>query len=100
MATNQAQRVLNWEDGAEISLRLAGGEVVVVANAAGLPTLAEHLLTLAQDGTHLRLEAANGLTEDSASLTLERASELRSDFCQIRDTPGGRGPRTHSHAAL
>lgn len=53
--------------------------IVIEANAAGLRTLAGHLLTLAQDGTpdgtHLHLEEHNGLEEGSASLVLERCDE-------------------------
>ncbi|WP_339133089.1 hypothetical protein WJM95_29185 [Streptomyces sp. f51] len=52
---------------------------MIEANAAGLRTLAGHLLTLAQDGTpdgtHLHLEEHNGLEEGSASLVLERCDE-------------------------
>ncbi|WP_329016809.1 MULTISPECIES: Imm32 family immunity protein [unclassified Streptomyces] len=52
---------------------------MIEANAAGLRTLAGHLLTLAQagtpDGAHLHLEEHNGLEEGSASLVLERCDE-------------------------
>jgi hypothetical protein len=78
--TDGVSRVFDWEDDAEINVRVLGGEVVIEANAAGLRTLASHLLTLAQDGTpdgsHLHLEAANGLAEESVSLILERDEEL------------------------
>ncbi|SEG69581.1 hypothetical protein SAMN05216223_108196 [Actinacidiphila yanglinensis] len=69
-------RVFTWEEGARIEVRDLGGEIVIEANAAGLKTLADHLLTLARDGTpdgaHLHLEDSNGLEAGSASLVLER----------------------------
>lgn len=53
--------------------------MVVEANAAGLKTLAGHLLTLAQDGTpdgtHLHLEEGNGLEAGSVGLVLERCDD-------------------------
>ncbi|MGW1888355.1 Imm32 family immunity protein [Streptomyces sp. NPDC001970] len=74
--TDGVTSVLTWEDGARIEVRNLGGEIVIEANAAGLKTLAGHLLTLAQDGTpdgaHLHLEDNNGLEDGSASLVLER----------------------------
>ncbi|MFD5757830.1 hypothetical protein ACFXI6_37765 [Streptomyces mirabilis] len=45
---------------------------MIEANTAGLRTLADHLLTLAQDGTHLHPEEHNGLEEGSAIMVLER----------------------------
>ncbi|MET8538035.1 hypothetical protein ABZV67_41565 [Streptomyces sp. NPDC005065] len=51
----------------------------VEANAAGLRTLAGHLLTLAQDGvpdgSHLHLEDSNGLEDGSVGLVLERSDD-------------------------
>ncbi|WP_459171049.1 Imm32 family immunity protein, partial [Streptomyces europaeiscabiei] len=49
--TDGTTRVFTWEAGARIEVRDLGGEIVIEANAAGLKTLAGHLLTLAQDGT-------------------------------------------------
>ncbi|WP_435813593.1 Imm32 family immunity protein [Streptomyces sp. NBC_01310] len=47
------------------------------ANAAGLGTLAGHLLVLAKDGladgSHLHLEDSNGLEDGSVGLVLERS---------------------------
>ncbi|MDX2522790.1 Imm32 family immunity protein [Streptomyces europaeiscabiei] len=77
--TDGTTRVFTWEAGARIEVRDLGGEIVIEANAAGLKTLAGHLLTLAQDGTpdgaHLHLEENNGLEEGSASLVLERCDD-------------------------
>ncbi|NKY98888.1 Imm32 family immunity protein [Nocardiopsis alborubida] len=68
-----------WGDDARIGVRDLGGEIVIEANAAGLRTLARHLLTLAEDGTrdgtHLHLEEHNGLEEGSVRLVLERCDE-------------------------
>ncbi|MFD9037491.1 Imm32 family immunity protein [Streptomyces bottropensis] len=77
--TDGTTRVFTWEAGARIEVRNLGGEIVIEANAAGLKTLAGHLLTLAQDGTpdgtHLHLEENNGLEGGSASLVLERCDD-------------------------
>ncbi|MGW2559473.1 Imm32 family immunity protein [Streptomyces sp. NPDC001514] len=78
--TEGVVRVFAWEDDARIEVRNLGGEIVIEANAAGLRTLAGHLLTLAEDGTpdgtHLHLEESNGLEEGSAALVLERCDEV------------------------
>ncbi|NEA54267.1 hypothetical protein G3I60_08910 [Streptomyces sp. SID13666] len=59
-----------------MEVRNLGGEVVIEANAVGLRTLANHLMTLAQDGTpngsHLHLDEGNGLEDGSVGLVLER----------------------------
>ncbi|MFI8326463.1 hypothetical protein [Streptomyces sp. NPDC085529] len=71
--------VFAWDEDARIEVRGLGGEVVIEANAAGLRTLAGHLLVLAgegvPDGAHLHLEDSNGLEEGSVSLVLERSDE-------------------------
>ncbi|WP_256918939.1 Imm32 family immunity protein [Streptomyces hilarionis] len=78
-ATDGITRVFTGEEGARIEVRNLGGEIVIEANAAGLKTLAGHLLTLAQDGTpdgaHLHLEENNGLEEGSVGLVLERCDD-------------------------
>ncbi|WP_449334169.1 Imm32 family immunity protein [Streptomyces lateritius] len=60
-------------------MRYLGGEVVIEANAAGLRTLAGHLLVLAgdgvSDGSHLHLEDSNGLEDGSVGLVLERSDD-------------------------
>lgn len=77
--TDGITRVFTWEEDARIEVRDLGGEIVIEANAAGLRTLAGHLLTLAQDGTpdgaHLHLEEHNGLQDGSAGLVLERCDD-------------------------
>ncbi|MFI6287118.1 hypothetical protein ACIBCM_20620 [Streptomyces sp. NPDC051018] len=71
--------VFAWEADARIDVRNLGGEVVIEANAAGLRTLAGHLLVLAGEGvpggSHLHLEDGNGLEEGSLGLVLERCDD-------------------------
>ncbi len=75
-STDGVSRVFSWDENARINVRSLGAEIVIEANAAGLRTLARHLLTLAEDGTpdgsHLHLEDSNGLEEGSVALILER----------------------------
>ncbi|MET9466786.1 hypothetical protein ABZY44_18675 [Streptomyces sp. NPDC006544] len=77
--TDAVAQVFTWEADARIEVRGLGGEVVIEANAAGLRTLAGHLLVLAgegvTDGSHLHLEDSNGLEDGSLSLVLERCDE-------------------------
>ncbi|WP_435610960.1 Imm32 family immunity protein [Streptomyces sp. C10-9-1] len=72
-----AALVFTWNADARIEVRDLGGEVAIEANAAGLETLARHLLVLAgdgvPDGAHLHLEDSNGLEEGSVGLVLERS---------------------------
>ncbi len=69
----------SWDVDARIEVRNLGAEVVIEANAAGLRTLAGHLLVLAgegvPDGAHLHLEDSNGLEDGSVGLVLERSDE-------------------------
>ncbi|MET8137481.1 hypothetical protein ABZV24_37200 [Streptomyces sp. NPDC005251] len=78
-ATDGITRVFTWEEGAHIEVRNLGGEIVIEANAAGLKTLASHLLALAQDGTpdgtDLHLEENNGLEQGSVGLVLEKCED-------------------------
>ncbi|MCX4801834.1 hypothetical protein OG594_09265 [Streptomyces sp. NBC_01214] len=76
VVTDGVAHVFTWEADARIEVRSLGSEVVIEANAAGLRTLAAHLLVLAGDGvpegSHLHLEDGNGLEEGSVGLVLER----------------------------
>ena len=68
---------LTWEPDAIISVTHDEyGETVVKANRDGLVSLANHLLTLAQDGvpsgSHIHLDQYNSLEVGSAELILER----------------------------
>ncbi|MGW0627099.1 Imm32 family immunity protein [Streptomyces sp. NPDC002758] len=90
--TEGITRVFTWEEGARIEVRNLGGEIVVEANAAGLKTLARHLLTLAQDGTpdgtHLHLGHPK-----------ERGRPAHPQPFGMRAVPG-HGSRTHSCALI
>lgn len=67
---------LHWEDGFEIDVRMDDRGVLLVANSAGLKSLANHLLNIAQDavqsGTHLHFDEFNSLEEGSFELTVEK----------------------------
>ncbi len=75
--TDGVAQVFTWEEDARIEVRNLGSEIVIEANAAGLRTLAGHLLVLAKDGvpdgSHLHLEDSNGLEDGSVGLVLERS---------------------------
>ncbi|MEU9255225.1 hypothetical protein AB0D66_25655 [Streptomyces sp. NPDC048270] len=75
--TDGVTQVFTWEEDARIEVRNLGSEIVIEANAAGLRTLAGHLLVLAKDGvpdgSHLHLEDSNGLEDGSVGLVLERS---------------------------
>ncbi|MFF3087962.1 hypothetical protein ACFVRB_23370 [Streptomyces nojiriensis] len=77
--TDGVAQVFTWEADARIEVRSLGRKVAIEANAAGLRTLAGHLLVLAgdgvHDGSHLHLEDGNGLEEGSVGLVLERCDD-------------------------
>lgn len=66
----------NWEDGFEIKIGMENGSIVIVANEAGLRSLANHLLNLAQlsvpVGSHIHLDAHNSLEEGSVELVISK----------------------------
>jgi hypothetical protein len=68
---------LEWVHGFEIDVEIHLGEVVIKANKAGLTSLAQHLLTLAENdvpiGTHVHLDASRELEEGSLDLIIERS---------------------------
>ena len=68
---------LQWDDGFEISVRSDGMGVVIIANAAGLRSLARHLLVLAQEhvpaNRHIHLDDRSALEDGSMELILQRA---------------------------
>jgi hypothetical protein len=67
---------LEWSLGFEIEVQAHQGEVVIKANKAGLVSLAQHMLTLAEDpmpnGTHIHLDPARELEDASLDLVIER----------------------------
>ena len=64
---------LKWEEGFTVAVRAQEGLAVISANRAGLRSLANHLLALADEapGSHLHLDAYNSLEEGSSELILE-----------------------------
>ena len=69
---------LEWYHGFEISVTESQGEVVIRANEAGLISLAQHLLTLAEHavpaGSHIHMDASRELEDGSLDLVLERTA--------------------------
>jgi hypothetical protein len=69
--------VTEWDPDYEIEVRRDASGVAIRANAAGLRTLARHLITLASSsipaGSHLHYDDSNGLAKDSVELILERS---------------------------
>jgi hypothetical protein len=67
---------LVWESNARIKLEVRFEWTVLIANQAGLRTVAAHLLSLAEDGVTpghtLHLDDSNGLEPGSIGLILQR----------------------------
>jgi len=68
---------LEWSPGFEIEVQAHSREIVIRANRAGLMSLAQHMLTLAEDsvpsGTHVHLDASQELEDASLDLVIERS---------------------------
>ena len=68
----------NWSDGFKIDLSVEGNEVLIKANHAGLESLANHLLNLAQShvpvGHHFHLDEYNSLENGPLELIIEKTS--------------------------
>ncbi len=70
---SDATAISNWEDDSRCELHVEGDDsapvIHIVANTAGLRSLARHLLTLAQDGqsgAHVDYDADSGWFESTA----------------------------------
>ena len=67
---------LKWERGYEITVMKEEDEVIIQANKAGLISLANHLLTLAQDDVpvheHVHLDEDNSLEDGSLPIIIEK----------------------------
>ena len=65
-----------WEHGFEIEVQGGEVETTILANKAGLISLAKQLLTLAQDaipsGYHLHFDKNNSLEEGSIELIIQK----------------------------
>jgi hypothetical protein len=66
----------NWETGFDIEVKYEDGIVVLIANKAGLFSLANHLLNLAQEKIpldyHLHFDESNSLDEGSVELIIQK----------------------------
>jgi hypothetical protein len=66
----------HWENGFDIEVKLEDGAVVLKANTAGLISLANHLLNLAQEkipsNYHLHFDDSNSLEEGSVELIIQK----------------------------
>lgn len=69
--------LLKWEEGYSIKIEQEDNETLILANSAGLISLANHLVSLAQNevaiGTHIHLDEYNSLETDSIGLIIEKA---------------------------
>ena len=65
---------LKWEEGFTISVDTVENTVVIRANREGLLSLANHLVSLAEEvpGSHIHLDEYNALEENSAELIIEK----------------------------
>ena len=65
---------LLWEEGFMISVGTDRNTVVIRANREGLLSLANHLVSLAEEvpGSHIHLDEYNALEENSAELIIEK----------------------------
>jgi hypothetical protein len=65
-----------WENGFEVEVSNKNDEIVIIANKAGLISLAIQLLTLAQDGIpsgyHLHYDEVNSLEEGSSQMIVQK----------------------------
>lgn len=68
----------HWEEGFRISTRIDDDAIVISANRAGLVSLVNHLLTLADGGPcgHFHLDEYNPLEDGSCELIVERIPDL------------------------
>lgn len=68
-----------WDDDSLVKTTIDGDAIVIVANAAGLLSLARLLVTLAQanvpSGSHVHLDYYNAPTEGSAELIMQRSNK-------------------------
>lgn len=66
---------LQWEEGFTISVDIDRNTAVIRANREGLLSLANHMISLAEEssGSHIHLDEYNALEEGSAELIVEKA---------------------------
>ena len=66
----------SWENGFEIKIETSNNDILIIANKAGLISMARQLLTLAQDkvpdGYHFDLDEYGGLEDGSKALIIQK----------------------------
>ncbi|RZK27124.1 MAG: hypothetical protein EOO43_00650, partial [Flavobacterium sp.] len=66
-----------WEKDFTIETKVVEGEILILANKAGLISLARHLLSLAQEsvpeGYHIHFDEYNSLEDGSVEIILQKA---------------------------
>ena len=65
---------LEWIDGFEIKTISENGEIRIIANRAGMLSLAKQLMALADGapGDHIHYDEHNALSDGSAEMIIER----------------------------
>ena len=65
-----------WETDFTIEVKIVNGTAVISANKAGLISLANHLICLAdgEPGDHFHLDENNSLEDGSAELIIEKTA--------------------------
>ena len=65
---------IKWKDDFEIRFRINDGTAVISANRDGLLSLAEQLVTLAEEdsGSHIHYDEYNSLEDGSDELIIEK----------------------------
>jgi hypothetical protein len=70
----------HWEKGFEIEVKYENDAILINANKAGLISLANHLLNLAQDnipeGIHAHFDDLNSLEEGSKDLIIQKIKNM------------------------
>ena len=67
-----------WEDGFTLATKIENGAIVVSANAAGLRSLANHFMALADDESkvgHFHLDEYNSLEDHSVEFIVEKIAD-------------------------
>ena len=66
----------SWENGFEIKIEALNNDILIIANKAGLISMAMQFLTLAQDkvpdGCHFDLDEHGGLEDGSKALFIQK----------------------------
>ena len=66
---------IEWKDNSVIRVRMEGDETIISANRAGLLSLAQQFIALAEEpaGVHIHYDQWNSLEDGSDQLIVEKA---------------------------